>query len=76
MPIPETIYDSWKWRRAQWDNAFALWPRRCEISNKIIWFEDAYCATSVLTGPGDPIIEHIWLTKNQYLLEVLKGKIT
>jgi hypothetical protein len=76
MPIPESIYSSWEWRKAQWALAFALCPHRCEISNKMIWFEDAYRATSVLTGPGDPIIEHIWLSKNQYLLEVLKGTIT
>lgn len=76
MPIPESIYTSWQWCKAQWAITFAVFPHRCKISNKMIWFKYAYRATSMLTGPGDPVIEYTWLSKNQYLLEVLKGTIT
>jgi hypothetical protein len=79
MPIPEKIiiddlYQAFL-NRATWKLKFALWPRRCCFSNRWIWFELAYQGTAVWTGPGDPAIEHQWATKEEFIIESLKGVI-
>jgi hypothetical protein len=63
------------WSRAFWKYKFVFWPRRCEISKKIIWFECAYKGTRMITGPGEPVFKYRWLTKEEYLLAAIKGKI-
>jgi len=63
------------WERSTWEYKFAIWPHRCEISKRILWFECAYKGTRVITGPGEPVFEFRWLSKNEYLLAALKGLI-
>lgn len=63
------------WDRATWDLKFVIWPRRSEISKKHIWLVNAYRATRVLTGPGEPITEYRWLTKEEYIFGKIKGTI-
>jgi hypothetical protein len=61
--------------RAVWQCTFVTWPRQCEISKKHIWLEYAYKGTRTITGPGEPVFEYKWLTKEQYLLAAIKGKL-
>ena len=58
--------------RANWQLKFALLPRRCMFSDKIIWLELAYRGVGIWTGPGDSIIETRWATKDEYLIWRLK----
>jgi hypothetical protein len=37
--------------------------------------EYAYKGTRTITGPGTPVFEYKWLTKEQYLLAAIKGKL-
>jgi hypothetical protein len=62
------------YHRAQWKSKFALWPQRCVISGRCIFFETAYQGTAIYTGPGEPVYEHHWIEKNEFLLWNLKGK--
>ena len=50
-----------------------LWPRKCYITNNILWFKNAYKQTAMWTGPGDPIFEYRWYDKNEFLLAKIKG---
>jgi hypothetical protein len=68
------IYDPF-WDRASWQYKFAILPKRCEISKKTIWFKNAYKGTRMITGPGEPVFEYRWLTKEEYLLAAIKGKL-
>ena len=62
---------------------FALFPRRCYITGRIIWLESAYCVTAMyrpafLEYKSDGIFdvyEHRWYTKNEYLIARLKDLI-
>ena len=66
--------DDWFYRRCVgWELKFALIPRRCYITKRLIWLEYAYKGTSVLTGPGDPIIDHRWHDKMEHLMWKIKG---
>jgi hypothetical protein len=63
------------WDRAYWEYKFVLWPKHCEISNRRLWLEYAYKGTRMITGPGEPVFEYRWLTKEEYLLAAIKGKL-
>lgn len=52
---------------------FVFWPKQCHISKKVLWLEFAYRKTAMYTGPGDPIFEHRWYSKLEYIIERLKG---
>lgn len=54
---------------------FAFLPKRCYISNKRIWFKNAYKQTAMWTGPGDPVFEHRWYDRSEFLIAKLKGDV-
>lgn len=70
----DETYDPF-WDRATWQYKFALWPRKCDISNNRIWFKTAYKGTRMITGPGEPVFEYRWLSKEEFILGKLKGII-
>ena len=75
MPVSITTQD-WNdafFRKAQWKLAFAWSPHRCLISNKWIWLELGYYGEAVWPGPGTPVFENYWLTKEEFLVWKLKG---
>jgi hypothetical protein len=81
MPLDKRMYRS-MYRsetafidRALWYVKFAWIPRRCWISNRIIWLEKAYHGTAMWTGPGEPVFEYHWVNKDEYLVAKIKGTI-
>lgn len=52
---------------------FVFLPKRCHVSGKLLWLELAYRKTAMWTGPGDPIVEHRWYDRHEYIIEQLKG---
>ena len=76
MPIPfETRdwYDSFL-KKAQWKLKFAWRPARCLESDKWIWLKLGYQGEAVWTGPGTPVFETRWLSKEEFLVAIIKGK--
>jgi hypothetical protein len=45
------------------------------LSDKWIWLRLGYHGEAVWTGPGTPVFENRWLTKEQFLIAILKGTI-
>ena len=56
-------------------NKFLLLPRRCKLSDKLLWFTNAYVEIHCFIGPGDSIFEYKYYDKNEYLVNKLKGKV-
>lgn len=54
---------------------FAYLPKRCRISNKLIWLKYGYVVTLMYTGPGQPVFEYFWYTKSEFLVQKLKGNL-
>lgn len=75
MPLDKFMYSNDYYDRAVWYLKFAWLPRRCEVSNKLIWLTRAYKGTVMWTGPGDPIIEHKWISKQEFLFSRMRGKL-
>jgi len=66
--------DDWFYRKCLgWELKFAVLPKRCDITDNLIWLKHAYRGTALLTGPGDNIVEHRWHDKNEHLIFKIKG---
>lgn len=65
--------ESWYWRRADWGLSFAWLPHRCAVSNRLIWLERAYHGQQVITGPGSDVVLHWWMTKEEFMVNRIKG---
>lgn len=80
MPIPEsfTIYmpdeyeDERFLKRAVTNLKWCLWPRRCHVTKKWLWFTLAYHAQYIINGPGDPAIWTRWYSSEEMLILKLK----
>lgn len=61
------------YNRADWTMKFCWLPRRCVLSNKLMWLKYAYKGTAMWTGPGEPVYEHRWHDKQEHLIWKIKG---
>lgn len=77
MPVPGWQDDHWALynRVIKWNLVFALWPKRCELTGRRIWWEWCYRGRVYITGPGDPIDEYEYLAKETFIVERLAGRI-
>jgi hypothetical protein len=78
MPMPEHIgpdrYDHKRFLAcAETKLTWSLWPRRCHVSGRWLWFSQAYRAMYVITSPGDPAIWTRWYSRGEMLILKLKG---
>ena len=51
---------------------FAWWPRRCYLTNKLVWLKFGYKMTRMITGPGEPIYQTRWHDKDEHIIWQLK----
>lgn len=58
-----------------WQLKFIVWPRRCYFTGKLLWMKLAYQGTSMLTGPGEPIFDFMWVERKEWLFQRIKGSI-
>jgi hypothetical protein len=61
------------YNRATWQLKFILWPKRCDISNKLLWLTHAYQGTATWFGPGTPVHEYKWHSTQEHIIWKLKG---
>lgn len=67
------IYDdSFKRNCIGTEYKFVLWPKRCYLSGKVIWFEHAFKQTAMWTGPGDAVFESRWYDRDEFLVNRIK----
>ena len=76
MPLDNSFDDdAFKRRCVGWRLRFSLWPRRCYYTGKLLWFTLSYKGTAMITGPGEPVFEHRWCERHEYLFLKIKGII-
>jgi hypothetical protein len=68
----ETIEYALK-RVESWHLEFAFMPHRCIRSRSLIWLKYAYKGIRIITGPGTPVVETFWMTKEDFIIWQLKG---
>ena len=65
--------EDWGFKRVYgWKLKLCLMPKKCFLSNKQLWFEYAYYGENYITGPGDPVIQRFWVSKEDFMLWQLK----
>jgi hypothetical protein len=69
----ERLYSGFKRRCVGTEYKLAVLPKRCHLSNKLIWFNFGYKQTAIWTGPGDDIFEHRWYNKDEFIIAKIKG---
>lgn len=76
MPIPGEVIGNDMWmftnRRIGKQEKISLLPRRCYLSGRQLWFRKSIRVTSMITGPGDPVIEDYWCEPNEFLIFEMK----
>lgn len=48
-------------------------PRECFLTGQRLWGVNAYHGTRMITGPGEPIIDHYWVERDEFIMWKLKG---
>lgn len=59
---------------AKWKLQFNIWPRRCRLSNKLLWLTYSYKGVRMITGPGESIFYNYYIEKSEFILWNLRGK--
>jgi hypothetical protein len=75
MPLDNSMDYVWKSHCIGWEYIFSAIPRRCYITNKLIWMKRGYRGVAMWTGPGEPVFDIRWVDRNEYLLAKIKGII-
>lgn len=82
--FPQGLYNTEEWKvwmdeqidifdqRANFKLVYLLWPRRCHITDKMLWLTHAYKGTAVWTGPGEPVEEYRYYDEVEFLIRKLK----
>lgn len=66
--------EDWGLKRAcGWKLKLCWTPKKCFLSGKDLWGKRAYHGVRVITGPGDPVIDHYWIERNEFMIWQLKG---
>lgn len=77
MPFPDyfiiRISDNEHLLRSTVRLRWSIWPRSCAVSKRLLWFCLAYRARRIITGPGEPVVEDRWYSKEEFLILKLKG---
>lgn len=67
--------DMWGLKKiSKWELQFNFLPKRCFLSNKLLWLTYSYKGTYMLTGPGDPFFDDYYIEKSEFIFWNLRGK--
>ena len=55
-----------------WHLHLCLWPRKCFLTDRKLWFKLCYKGTRIITGPGEPVFVDYYIDKYEFLLWQLK----
>jgi hypothetical protein len=72
-PSPSTSQWMFKLRRVGKQSKISLRPRRCYISGKQLWMKRCIVVTSLVTGPGEPLLEDFWCDTKEFFLDEIRG---
>lgn len=77
MPLDSLMWDneSFKRRCIGWQLKYCFIPRRCFYTGKLLWFTMAYKGVGMITGPGEPVFEHRWCERHEWLFLKIKGTV-
>lgn len=60
-------------RAQHWELKLCWLPKRCYLTQKPLWGRLAYHGERWITGPGEPVVQHYWIERDEFLIWNLKG---
>jgi hypothetical protein len=78
MPMDEVTqsprYADWGLNKVNdWQLKLCWLPKECFLTGRSVWGKQAYHGTRLITGPGEPVIDHYWVNKDEFILWKLQG---
>lgn len=71
----DDMWDNYWSTRATWELRFCWFPKRCSISNRLLWLDFAYRGELLVPADvsGDRISEYRWHDADEHLIWLLKS---
>jgi hypothetical protein len=65
--------DDWGLNKVvDWKLTRCWFPRECFLTGQNLWGKRAYHGTRMITGPGEPVIDHYYVERDEFILWRLK----
>jgi hypothetical protein len=72
-PTQSPPSEDWRLGRTKnWELKICWLPKKCYLSGRPLWGRLAYHGERWITGPGEPVVEHYWIEKNEFIMWQLK----
>lgn len=55
-------------RAHHWNYKFCWLPKKCFLTGKDLWGKRAYHGERWITGPGEPVVVHYWIERDEFLV--------
>ena len=67
------LEEDWGLNKVQNWKLKLCWLRQtCFLTGKQLWGRRAYHGVRMITGPGEPVYDHYWIDRNQFVIWNLK----
>jgi hypothetical protein len=72
-PTQSPPSEDWRLGRTKhWALERCWFPKQCFLTGKPLWGQRAYHGERWITGPDEPVVEHYWIEKNEFIMWQLK----
>ncbi len=72
-PMGSPPSEDWGLNRARWWELKLCWmPKKCFLTGRSLWGRRAYHGERWITGPGEPVVEHYWIDRDEFMMWKLK----
>lgn len=73
VPMSSPPTEDWGLNRASWWELKLCWlPKKCFLTGRSLWGQRAYHGERWITKSGEPIVEHYWIDRNEFVMWQLK----
>lgn len=67
-------YEDWGLNKVNnWHLKLCWRPQECFLTGQQLWGKRAYHGTRIITGPGESILDHYYIDKDEFIIWKLKG---
>ena len=51
-----------------WEYKLCWWPQTCFLGGKQLWGKRAYFGERYIHGPGEPVVQDYWISKEEFVV--------
>lgn len=65
-------HNAYYFRWASWKSARPIFPRRCQLTGRLLWMQKVMRGVRIITGPGSDVVETYWVDPGEFMLHKIK----